>query len=118
MNEYESRDQIIRSMGFPTYRDYLQSKLWRGIRQRALLRTQFKCVKCHGRAWEVHHTEYSRLVLEGKMIRTLMPVCRICHQLLEEDKKQRLEVEIEDWKPVPRPKRARAITMKSRRRAS
>lgn len=85
MSEYKERDSILLVMGFPSYQAYLASKLWKGIRLRAMERSGRKCVVCKDPATEVHHTEYSRLTLEGKVIKTLKPLCRICHEILHRE---------------------------------
>lgn len=88
MNEYETRNETLRGLGFASYKDYLLSPLWRSIRRRALTRDKRRCRKCHGWAKEVHHTDYRRATLRGICIRGLWSVCRNCHQHIEDSKRE------------------------------
>jgi len=83
--EYSDRNAILASMGYGSYGEYLDSKLWRRIRGRVLARDKGMCCVCRDKAKHVHHTSYSREVLEGKSIRHLRSLCATCHEIGEFD---------------------------------
>lgn len=80
---YRARAYALKSMGFESYQDYLQSSLWKQIRRRALDRDGGKCCVCGGTANQVHHQTYSIDVLTGKNIRPLKSLCDACHRGVE-----------------------------------
>ena len=81
--EYVRRDQIVTSMGFKDYADYLKSDLWKRTRRRVFARSKGKCFICKSKATEVHHRFYSKRSLGGFSIRKLSAICRECHQAIE-----------------------------------
>jgi hypothetical protein len=81
--EYVRRDEILFDMGFSSYRAYLDSPWWKGIRARVIERAKGKCFACDSRAVEVHHREYSRPVLEGKALNRMVALCVQCHKVCE-----------------------------------
>lgn len=85
MNSYEQRDKILLDMGFTSYAEYLESKLWARIRRRVYKVCQ-KC-PCGKDATEIHHRSYKRQFLQGrgKIFQFLTPVCRECHEHIEFD---------------------------------
>lgn len=83
MKEYDERDVTLRSMGFPSYQDYLNSRLWKRIRLRTLKRDKSKCRVCKEPATGVHHKSYSKSVLLGQDITKLVSLCSTCHDLAE-----------------------------------
>jgi len=85
MEVYEKRDRAIRSIGFSSYRDYLNSDLWHEIRKTVLGRSR-KCTKCKGKATQVHHARYLKEDLLGKTLSYLNPVCASCHHNAEYDR--------------------------------
>jgi hypothetical protein len=70
-------------LGYRTYRDYLQSDLWKSIRDKVLAKYRHRCIKCGGQASQVHHRSYHIDVLMGHDIRSLVPMCRNCHEGIE-----------------------------------
>ena len=36
INRYKQRDEVLRSIGFQSYKEYLESDLWKSIRSRVL----------------------------------------------------------------------------------
>ena len=80
--KYFERNDILKEMGFATYKDYLQSDLWKAIRT-DLFKKNRVCSLCDGVASEVHHSDYSRDTLEGVNQEGLTPICRTCHELVE-----------------------------------
>lgn len=64
------------------YRRYIQSRQWRGIRQRVLERDNHTCQRCGengrpGNELDVHHLSYARLYNEE--LSDLLTLCRGCH---------------------------------------
>jgi hypothetical protein len=71
----------LADLGFASYRDYLNSALWAGIRSRVYDVKGRTCIRCKERpATEVHHTKYDDDTLAGRSIISLVPVCRDCHE--------------------------------------
>lgn len=66
------------------YNDYRKSPTWRAIRGEVLQTTNSRCVGCGGRATQVHHRDYRPRVLRGDDLRPLVPVCRACHDTVED----------------------------------
>lgn len=81
VNPYVQRNRIILELGFPSYRAYLQSQLWRDIRS-SVLSSGMKC-ECGAPAHQVHHAAYTYENLSGKNLHDLIPVCRFCHRRAE-----------------------------------
>ena len=79
MNCYKRRSKNLSSIGFKSYPEYLNSKLWKAIRSKVLKNTHFKCDVCRGKATQVHHRSYSVATLLGKEPRWLIPICGECH---------------------------------------
>lgn len=79
----QHRKQSLLEMGFTSYRQYLDSDLWKGIRERVLKRDRGCCRRCGGHATQVHHTHYWREVLEGRDDSYLVAICRGCHKAIE-----------------------------------
>lgn len=83
---YRYRNDNLARMGFKSYRAYLGSALWKGIKQRVLDRYQGKCVRCYKPATQVHHRAYDPATLKGDNIDSLSPVCAKCHCKAEQPK--------------------------------
>jgi len=83
MLDYMRRDATLRDMGYPSYKAYLASPLWKSIRAKVIERAHGKCHICGGKATEVHHRLYWREVLDGRWLNNLNAVCRTCHELGE-----------------------------------
>lgn len=60
------------------YLEYLQSTKWHNKRLQTLKLTNYKCIKCTGKATEVHHLSYANLGKE-KPGRDIVPLCTKCH---------------------------------------
>jgi|3_EtaG_2_1085321.scaffolds.fasta_scaffold22079_5 hypothetical protein len=91
---YHERDDLLRELGYPSYQDYLASDLWQSIRSKVLNKAKGKCSICRRRAFQVHHTEYSRECLEGNQPKSLYAICGRCHEDIEFDRdgfKRKLE---------------------------
>jgi hypothetical protein len=68
------------------YNSYLETPLWKEIKGKVLTRAGRKCACCSQRATEVHHRDYRPRVLAGADLSPLVPVCRACHDLIEEER--------------------------------
>lgn len=81
---YRKRDAKLRRLGFESYREYLDSDLWKSIRLKVLQRDDFKCVVCGQPAQVVHHANYSmhNLANGGPTMRSM---CHGCHHFIEFD---------------------------------
>lgn len=76
---------ILRQLGFETYRDYLCSGLWGRIREKVLRLGNHQCKVCGCPAQCVHHKKYSLEVLQGEDLTQLVPLCNTCHESIEFD---------------------------------
>lgn len=83
MSVYSERDLILRAMGYPSYRDYLKSSLWAGIRSVVLKNKSWRCQCCPDKATQVHHQKYDEQTMKGEDLRNLVPLCRKCHKRVE-----------------------------------
>jgi hypothetical protein len=79
---YNSRNALLRGMGYQTYTHYLRSQLWKSIRGKKLARDK-TCYACGRTARQVHHSEYSFANLSGQSERGLYSVCKGCHRRAE-----------------------------------
>jgi len=78
-----ARARTLYCLGFSSYREYLRSKLWRGIRQRVFAAKGRICVLCGCKAAQIHHRSYDRATLMGLLLTFLEPVCVKCHEEIE-----------------------------------
>lgn len=63
-----------------TYAKYLETPLWRGIRDRVFKLRGKKCEGCQATTkLQVHHTTYTTSIFKGNSIRGLRVVCETCH---------------------------------------
>jgi hypothetical protein len=90
VRSYSGRAEVLRAMGFSSYRDYLASALWKRIRARVLRLHPF-CYMCGKAAQQVHHKSYDEKTMRGRSLRQLLSVCRSCH----------VAIELEDGAKVP-----------------
>lgn len=82
-NSYLSRLVALRSLGFRSYGEYLNSDLWRTIRTKVLRVKGRLCFMCGKPATSVHHNRYHRNDLIGANLSFLFPVCDDCHKHVE-----------------------------------
>jgi len=80
---YESRNILLRKMGYSSYSEYLKSPVWKSIRLAVLRRDRWLCQVCGKGAFQVHHLCYNRGVLLGKDLGSLRSLCRDCHLAVE-----------------------------------
>lgn len=83
MSSYSHRNAILARMGFPDYGAYLESDLWRSIRQQVLDAAGGACCACHRKAVQVHHGSYTEVNLRGIALEHLFAVCCGCHRGIE-----------------------------------
>ena len=68
----------LAQLGFSSYRDYLISEHWNGIRGNVLNRDDRKCRYCGGKAEHVKLLEFSLGVLRGDELDKLVSICTNC----------------------------------------
>ena len=79
------RDESLRSLGFKSYDDYLESQVWKNLK-RELLAGDVKCCVCERkRAKTLHHTSYDSETLSGDSRKHLHPICEGCHRRIHFD---------------------------------
>jgi len=83
--DYTSRNEALRSLGYPTYQAYLESPLWASIRKKVLARDGHCCLLCGSWATQVHHLEYLLPTLLGQDLRGMASICGDCHHHVEYD---------------------------------
>jgi hypothetical protein len=85
---YEEREQVLRSVGYTSYSEYLKSPEWQAIRK-AQLGYCPDCLVCGRKADQVHHLSYSPETILGWQSRDLASLCRACHRSIELDGKKK-----------------------------
>jgi 5-methylcytosine-specific restriction endonuclease McrA len=80
---YKTRARNLKRMGFTSYREYLESELWAGIRQRVFTRDNHECLMCGREATQVHHKRYNMDTMKGVTIDHLVSSCGGCHYRVE-----------------------------------
>jgi hypothetical protein len=83
MTEYWQRNQLLWTLGFDSYGDYLASELWWSIRMAVWRRDGGKCRLCGERGEEAHHLDYSLEILRGQRNDLIVMLCGTCHQKVE-----------------------------------
>ena len=80
---YTLRNELLPKLGFPSYKDYLNSCLWAEIRDAILDRDNHLCRLCQAAARIVHHIDYSEATLRGDSLDELVSLCHGCHEKVE-----------------------------------
>lgn len=80
---YNARREILKSLGFELYKDYLESDLWLGIRSKVLDAFPFCRICCWYFAKQVHHQNYRIETMSGKDVSGLIALCSRCHRRIE-----------------------------------
>lgn len=78
-------EQGLKSLGFKDYQAYLNSKLWRKVREQVFCLKGRICFLCGGDASQVHHRKYLATSLNGSNLQCLEPCCTKCHHMIEFD---------------------------------
>jgi len=73
------RQDALSRLGFSSYKDYLKSETWKGIKERVLKRDLGKCRRCGDPATQVHHAAYDIATLHGECLLRLYSACSRCH---------------------------------------
>lgn len=79
----QTRAESLAQLGFSSYREYLDSDLWRSIRASVFRAKGRMCCCCGKRATQIHHTYYSFRTLSGdpaSLENSAWPVCAKCHK--------------------------------------
>lgn len=100
-------DGWLRDLGFASYAAYLNSGLWARIRSRVFDAKGRQCLRCGGKARQVHHRLYSPAVMRGDDIEPLEPICGDCHEREHGLHRVRIKVTTQK-KPQPPRKRSKA----------
>jgi hypothetical protein len=79
---YSDRNAILNKIGFKSYQNYLDSDLWKSIRN-LFLKDNPYCYGCGEKADTVHHSSYTKKNLIGVDFQFLYPVCNNCHHKSE-----------------------------------
>lgn len=82
---YAHRNQILKALGFGSYRAYTESLKWFMIRNQVIGKRTV-CRTCAEPAHAVHHEFYSWDNLIGVSLEGLHPICDKCHRLIETDR--------------------------------
>lgn len=83
MNNYETRNKLLKTLGYSSYAEYLNSPRWEDIRCRAFKEYGNVCRLCGKEATVIHHKGYGRDVLLGFDLGQLSPLCDECHYKVE-----------------------------------
>lgn len=79
----ESRSEILISLGFASYAEYLKSETWQRVRRVVFEMKGRRCCCCGKAANQIHHSSYTRRNLTGDSVNsidlTMFPVCSECH---------------------------------------
>lgn len=78
----KQRREILKQLGFVSYKAYLKSDLWWGIRTAYLARHP-DCFLCPAQAAQIHHASYTLGNLSGRECTQLFSLCADCHQRIE-----------------------------------
>ena len=82
-NTYQSRNAILKQMGFADYSAYRQSNLWNDIKLRLWQTKGRLCDICRGQADTIPHRSYGLPTLTGETLDYLVPICCECHERVE-----------------------------------
>lgn len=66
----------------PEYRAYLESSKWQEIRNRVLLRENYRCCVCGDKATHVHHIRGKHRFNEASHLEDVCAMCEPCHAKL------------------------------------
>lgn len=89
---YAARSILLKEIGFDSYKEYLQSDLWKDIRFRVFMTKGTDCHLCKEPASQVHHVRYTKATLIGKKLKHLLPICGGCHYKIEFTRSEKLTV--------------------------
>ena len=75
-HEKKKQERIAELKALP-YKQYLLSDWWKFKRKQKLKSVRYRCNRCGGKAWQVHHLHYKSLGQEKKS--DLEALCGGCH---------------------------------------
>lgn len=81
-NPYAERNRSLETLGFRSYEAYLESGLWKRIRDRKLSSAP-ACGRCGKKARQLHHGSYDLATMSGESLDALIPACDKCHRHVE-----------------------------------
>jgi hypothetical protein len=100
--QYREREKNLRTLGYASYQAYLLSPVWRYVRGLVMKRARGSCESCRiNKAVHVHHTSYSKRVLLGHRLKSLVAVCNMCHEMAHEAEFDKSIPEPVQYVPVP-----------------
>lgn len=83
MNEWETRDRMLRLLGYLSYSDYLRSFHWSQVKKAFYSGPHWggRCYCCQrlGVRTELHHKTYEHIGCEIEWLKDLVAVCGPCH---------------------------------------
>lgn len=80
--KYLVRNEVLKSIGYSSYKEYLQSDEWKSIRS-AVKEKYSECICCNSHVEVIHHVRYASYVLLGLHLEELAPLCHKCHEAIE-----------------------------------
>lgn len=84
LNIYKKRKEVLKILGFLTYKDYLKSELWQEIIEKMFYYYKEKCFCCKRKSClSVHHEKYTEENMSSKSLEHLFLLCRKCHYVVE-----------------------------------
>lgn len=87
------REKVVRSLGFRSYGEYLNSALWYSIRKRVFEAARGLCYGCGRMADQAHHGDYGKAAVTGEDISRIYAVCHACHFYIENKNGDRIHLE-------------------------
>lgn len=82
VTRYKVRNETLSTLGYSSYKTYLESEDWKQIRERILLKYR-QCILCGHMATQIHHIRYDYATMLGLREHCLAPLCRDCHKGIE-----------------------------------
>lgn len=83
MVTHAQRDEVLRTLGYASYDDYLAGDLWKSLRRRVFERDHYLCRLCDRGGYVVYYLSYSMKVLGGHDLGCLTTLCHKCHDVVE-----------------------------------
>jgi 5-methylcytosine-specific restriction endonuclease McrA len=68
------------------YKRFLKTKYWKEVRKQVLVRDNYQCQLCHGKAEQVHHLSYKHHGAELEHLEDMISLCNLCHKNMHEIK--------------------------------
>lgn len=75
----EARDEVLKTIGFSSWEEYLRSPLWARIERKTWSTNKKRCSICKAAASIVFHRRYDRYTLRGIRRQYLWLLCSLCH---------------------------------------